>query len=176
MLFAVTNNQSYSDTQAYCFDFDAFEYTLASLNVLSNGTYDPSDSNADAFSNVVVNVQSGEGLPMNIIDGSGGSIVNSTLSRIRSYGFTYYSNLYSVQFDNVEYVNAFAFCSCFGLNTAVLPKCKRVEQLAFYYCSSLSPVSIPSCEYVGISAFAYCSKLTSVDLPMMTSAESFAFT
>ena len=78
-------------------------------------------------------------------------------------------------YDDVEFVNDYAFFGCDYLSSISFPKCKYIGLNAFEYCTSLVSASFPVCTSIGDSAFANCSKLTSANFPVCTSIGRSAF-
>ena len=78
-------------------------------------------------------------------------------------------------YDDVEFVNDYAFFGCDYLSSISFPKCKYIGLNAFEYCTSLVSASFPVCTSIGRSAFYYCYNLTSVSFPACAKISNRAF-
>ena len=107
---------------------------------------------------------------------SGEYILSYTnVSRIRSFAFTGWVELSSVNLPNVSFVGEYAFQSCSALASVNLPAATTIGNYAFCSCYSLTSVSLPVATTIGSSAFYNCSSLTSVNLPVATTIGNYAF-
>lgn len=173
---SVYSNSIYDTTLFSQVSVEVPQPVLVSKTVSENGTYNPVDDSADAYSQVVVNVSSGGGgLPDFVLDGSGGSLFNSTLQTVRSYAFMSHSGITDVEMTNVLSINNSAFYRCGNLKTASFPECIVIGTSAFASCSKLQSVTFSEAQNIMSYAFWKCTSITIADFPECISVGSNAF-
>lgn len=151
---------------------------LVSKTISQNGIYNPVDDNADAFSQVVVNVSGGGGVSdvLRIICGEiSGAISDSTVSNIAHHAFVSASSLTGVEMNSVKQIGSYAFAFCNNMSYASFTECESIAESCFTSCYSLENISFPSVISIGSSCFANCSKLKHVSFPEATTLASSAF-
>lgn len=164
----------------YCEDDITIEYVrpepvLESLSVSENGEYTPG-LGVDGFSQVSVNVQSGDSKENGLIERTiSGTYFNANISRVGEYAFANCYNLNSVELPNCTTILQNAFYICKGLSTVVLQNCSGIYACAFQSCSSLKNISLPMCNSLAQSAFAFCDTLNSISLPSISTIGIYAF-
>lgn len=170
--------------------------TLVEKTITENGTYNPSDDDADGYSSVTVNVDSGftadEIAEYGISGDIGGNAVSirnyafnscpqitgasfPNVTSIGSYAFATCHSLASLYFPNVNNVGQGAFLDCSSLTEVDFPMAERLQSSAFESCSALSYVSLPNAKYIERSAFLNCINLQTIDLPQVTYIYAYAF-
>ena len=150
--------------------------TLISKTISENGTYNPVDDNADAYSQVVVDVSGGGGgVDAKAITREAGSFYDSIVSTIGTSAFGYYAGLSAIEMTSVETIGLNAFISCSALSYASFPKCSNVLSYAFRYCSSLKEIHLSSVFCLSVFAFEGCKKLSIIDLENIQSIPTGAF-
>lgn len=151
---------------------------LVSKSISQNGTYNPSDDNADAYSQVVVNV-SGGGSDDNFLitcKAMSGSIYDTNLSVVPGSLFSNNNYITGVEMTSASLIQSSAFCNCRGITAISFPACVSVGGSAFNQCVNLASVYLPICETISSSAFnVCCNKLKEVDLPMCRTIGERAF-
>jgi len=177
-IFSIISNSIYDTTFFSQVSVAIPEPVLASKYIIENGTYDPTDDNADAYSQVVVSVpNSGSGDDnryLILCERSSGILVDSELIKIKSYWCQSNSHIYGIQAINVDEVKLYAFDSCSLLSYVSLPKCSLIGGSAFVR-TNIQDLYLPSCKSIGGTAFAYCSSLQNVSLPIVTYIGAYAF-
>lgn len=192
---SVSQNGSYNTTLNDSVVVDVLP-NLESISISANGTYTPSQ--ADGFSEVVVNVSGGGGGGIReLVERTASFISDTEVSEVGSYAFYSYSSLKGVDFPNAENIwyNAFyscsrllsvnapnalriasyAFANCYSLESANFPKVSSIDGSAFYRCSRLSEINFPSVKNIYSNAFAGCIALVSVDFPSVGHVGASAF-
>lgn len=143
--------------------------------ITENGSYDPTDDNADAYSQVVVNVSGGGGTSLkDFIEMNYSEINDESVSLVGSYAFCFALNLERAYFGNVSIISDGAFSYCINLKTISAPNLENIGR-AFISCSKLQEISFPKCESVSLYAFDGCSRLSNVSLPECTYVGEAAF-
>lgn len=134
--------------------------TLVSKTITENGTYKSEDDNADGYSNVVINVETGydETLIKNYIQ--------------RSSQFTSFELP-----SGIDSIGAYAFANCQSLTTLNLPTTIQYISSYAFYRTNITLTSLPSnVRSIGIYAFASCPNVTLSSLPStVTIIDSYAF-
>ena len=156
---------------------------LISKTISSNGIYNPADDDADAYSQVVVNVSGGGGSNDNFYIAIGvlsGIISDSTITVIPAYAFTARNSsnggtLDGIDCPEVSQIRLAAFQNCWQLSFAKFPKCELVENQAFGYCSELTSVSLPSLVTLAQGVFQGCYNLSELSLPNCEIIQQQAF-
>ena len=178
---SVSSNSTY-DTTSYSqivVDVPSASMSFISKTISQNGTYDPSDDSADAYSQVVVNVAGGGGdsnIGYDIILGTGtGSISISTISSFRGYVCSNNSGVTELTLTGCEYIGANAFYSCKNMSKISIPDCLSFSDQTFGNCSSLISIYAPSLNSVARSGFASCIGLSEVSLPNVIVLGAYAF-
>lgn len=167
---------------------------LISKIITSNGEYDPSSDNADAFSHVTVSVptestpvlvsksilENGTYNPSDdnadaysqvVVNVSGGGGGDGALLEGILTGTV--SELYTIASGSLR---SYAFTSQRTVLASVnMPNITSIGGSAFNDCRSLQTVSFDNCLYIGGYAFQNCSMLQSVSFPACTNIGSGAF-
>jgi hypothetical protein len=89
--------------------------------------------------------------------------------------FKHFTNLVSVQGNNIETIGDYAFSGCTALTTASFPAETSIGEGAFSGCTALTTVSFPAATTIGEGAFSGCTALTTVSFPAATSIGEDAF-
>ena len=156
-------------------DVPAPQFVTETLNVSTNGTYNPGEG-VDGYSKVVVDVPvSGwdqksfteEFITFINIDNSASFVASSAFQDNKT-----------IQMVNLPYATSVgyaAFWICSSLSQVNLPMCISIDNAAFMVCSSLSQVNLPMCISIGSDAFKGCSSLSQVNLPMCNSIGGAVF-
>ena len=91
------------------------------------------------------------------------SVTDDTLTSIRSYGLAYMTELTSVDFPNLQTINAYAFYNDYALEMDgwQFPKAKTIGNYAFRYCYGITgDVVLPSTvTSIGQYSFASCKNI-----------------
>ena len=132
-----------------------------------------------------------------VLTNSTTSFVDTEMTVIRSYGFSYASALETVSIPNLTKTNTYAFRGCSGLQeanfplltslgagtfygctalvTAYLPKATKLDSNMFYGCKALQNVTATAAVSTGEHTFRECIALKTIDLPSMTSIAANSF-
>ena len=151
----------------------AYVIPSGTLNVSSNGTVD-----CGSYASVSVNVSGGGGSSAEndiIMRTISGTYENNEVTSLGSYAFAYCSNLISATFGNITILEAWAFASCYSLETVSASNITRVGASAFCACSDLKSISFPNAKSIYQYAFSGCTALVSVNLPIATMVSASAF-
>lgn len=148
--------------------------TLVEKTITQNGTYDPSNDNADGYSSVTVNV--GGGITADqIAERTISGVVEGSAATIGSYAFYNCSQITGASFPNAEIIGDQAFSSCASLSFVSFPNVTGINSSAFYNCHSLAEANFPSATYIYGYAFARCFALSQVSLPEVKRIFGYAF-
>ena len=178
---SVYSNSIYDTTLFSQVNVDVSQPVLVSKTITENGTYDPADDNADAYSEVVVNVSSGgggDGDYDNFLIAVGyksGVVDDSSASIIGSFAFISNSKITGIIGRSVTRINTSAFDRCEELSFASFPLCTYINNYAFDICSKLKTLSFPNCSYIGAMAFSNCKMITEAYFPLCESMGQYAF-
>lgn len=175
-IMSVSSNSIYDTTLFSQVSVAIPAASLISKTISENGTYDPIDDNADAYSQVVVDVPSGGGGGQDAINWkiaigvSTGALIDDEITSIPSgafsnHGMSCNNSITGVSFKNVTDVNEYAFNSCPRISYISLPNCKMISGYAFFSCLDISSIIFPNCETMKSNAFAFCTSLSFVSLP-----------
>ena len=97
------------------------------------------------------------------------SVEDDTLTSIRSYGLAYMTALTSVNFPNLQTINAYAFYDDYNIiwNGWPFPKAKTIGNYAFRYCYGLTgDIVLPSTvTSIGQYSFANCDGMETFTAP-----------
>lgn len=172
--FSISSNGTYNVEAFAQAEVSVPSYSLASLNVSENGTYNP--SSGYAFDSVVVNVAGTSVDPVDIIATTilSGSISGSATSIVDN-AFNGRNMITEASFPSCTIIGGSAFRECHGLTNVSFPLCTWVGAYAFSWCYRISSVYFPVCEYIGMSAFYSCSALKTAVFPSCKSMMSGAF-
>ena len=92
-------------------------------------------------------------------------VLPETIKKIGENAFQL-SSVESINLENVEYIDAFAFDSCKGLVEVNLDSAETIERRAFANCSALETVYLsPKLEYISYGIFANCNNFKDVYIP-----------
>ena len=178
-------------------DVPAPQFVTETLNVSTNGTYNPGEG-VDGYSQVVVDVPidgwdqksfTEEIIRFINLDNSASFVASSAFreniniktvnlpyaTTVNLDGFRFCGSLLQVSLPMCSYIGAFAFGYCHSLSQISLPVCSMISNYAFYNCSSLSQLNLPMCSYIGTNAFYGCSSLSQVNLPVCSRLDDGAF-
>ena len=178
-------------------DVPAPQFVTETLNVSSNGTYNPGEG-VDGYSQVVVDVPiSGwdqksftEGtIEITNLDNTASFVASSAFKNdtniqtvnlpyatsVGASAFYYCSSLSQVSLPMCSYIGGGAFQNCSSLNQVSLPVCSYIANNAFYNCKLLNQVNFPVCSYIGNSVFFNCYSLSQASLPLCEYIGSGAF-
>lgn len=168
-------------------DVPAPQFVTETLNVSTNGTYNPGEG-VDGYSQVVVDVpQSVTGFTEKEIT-EGVKIVNlsNSASYVHPYVFEKDTYLQTVNLPNCISVGENAFAECDNLSSVYLPNCTSIGENAFSGCRNLqninienclflsgailgstkiSEINLPKCRYLSGRVFYNCTSLVSISLP-----------
>ena len=97
------------------------------------------------------------------------------VTKIRTNGFAYCTNLTTATFPNCINIGNEAFYDCDNLTTASFPNCTNIGVSAFYWCSKLTTVTFPNCTNIGNKAFHNCTNLSTISFPNCTNIGASAF-
>ena len=183
-------------------DVPAPQFVTETLNVSSNGTYNPGEG-VDGYSQVVVDVPISGWDQKDITEGnveiinldnsasfvasrafySNKTIQTVNLPKCISIGIRAFyscSNLISVSLPECNVIGSGAFEKC-GFSEIYLPECKSIYETAFADCSNLSFISLPKCEYISatlmgviVGTFEY-TKISSIFLPVCSFIGAYTF-
>ena len=159
-------------------DVPAPQFVTETLNVSSNGTYNPGEG-VDGYSQVVVDVpQSVTGYTQKEITEGTIEIINldNSASFVASSAFMNNTTIQTVNLQYATSVGDEAFAKCYKLGQFSLPMCSYIGVSAFYDCHPISQVNLPMCSYIGINAFNGCWSVSKVNLPVCNYIGNFAFT
>ena len=147
-------------------DVPAPQFVTETLNVSSNGTYNPGEG-VDGYSQVVVDVPISGWDQKSFTEGTI-EITNldNTASFVASKAFNGNQNIQTVNLPYATSVGASAFYYCSSLSQVSLPMCSYIGGGAFQNCSSLNQVSLPVCSYIANNAFYNCKLLNQVNFPV----------
>ena len=156
-------------------DVPAPQFVTETLNVSSNGTYNPGEG-VDGYSQVVVDVPIG-GLDQKSLTEGTIEIINldNSASFVASNAFLNNNTIQTVNLPYVTSVGNSAFRNCTSLNQVNLPVCSHIGSNAFYNCKLLNQVNFPVCSYIGSSVFFNCYSLSQASLPLCEYIGSGAF-
>ena len=156
-------------------DVPAPQFVTETLNVSSNGTYNPGEG-VDGYSQVVVDVPISGWDQKSFTEGTI-EITNldNTASFVASSAFKNDTNIQTVNLPYATSVGASAFQNCSSLNQVSLPVCSYIANNAFYNCKLLNQVNFPVCSYIGNSVFFNCYSLSQASLPLCEYIGSGAF-
>lgn len=173
---------------------------LGDILISENGTYD-----ITTFSNAIVNISSEIDNINNYkiaIGAKSGSIYDTQISEVPTYGFYYRNASYGAPITGVEMTNvknigqhAFDFCSellvasfkncisiadyafrgCTSLNQVSFPLCSTIYNFAFYDCVALTQINFPKCSFISGTAFANCYSLSQISFPLVSDIYPGAF-
>ena len=159
-------------------DVPAPQFVTETLNVSSNGTYNPGEG-IDGYSQVVVDVpQSVTGFTQKDLTEKTIDIINlnNSASFVAETAFKDNKQIQTVYLPNCVTVNNWAFGNCTYITSVNLPNCTIFSgSNQFYYNESLSQIYVPLLKNVPNAAFGNCYNLTSIDLPEVTYIGSSAF-
>lgn len=118
----------------------------------------------------------GEDLLNALIDRSITSI-NSNITRIGKYAFSYCLSLISASFQNVINILDGAFKSCYNLTSVSFSNSvTSIGKSTFYDCNKLTNITtLDGVTSIGNEAFSGCSSLTDISLPNVTNIGNYTF-
>lgn len=157
-------------------DVPAPQFVTETLNVSTNGTYNPGQG-IDGYSQVVVDVpQSVIGFTEKEVT-EGIQVVNlsNSASYVNSYAFANNGYIQTVNLPNCTEVRDYAFQNCTSLSSIYLQNCKSIDTNAFFGCKALKSIELPECLEISSYAFGYCHSLTFVSLSKCSSIGTKAF-
>lgn len=177
---SVYSNSIYDTTLFSQVNVDVSQPILVSKTITENGTYDPADDNADAYSEVVVNVSSGGGGGnydnfLIAVGDKSGVVDDSSASIFGEYAFAYNKKITGIIGRSVTSISNNAFTNCVEMSFASFPLCTYIKNNAFDFCSKLETLSFPNCSYISAMAFSYCKKISEVNFPLCESIGRYAF-
>lgn len=83
--------------------------------------------------------------------------------------------LTTVEGNNVEEIEGYAFNGCSRLTTVVLPNVTNLRSHEFSQCAQLSEVKLPKVTEIGEETFKNCASLIELDIPEVTNIQQGAF-
>lgn len=158
-------------------DVPSPQFVTETLNVSSNGTYNPGEG-VDGYSQVVVDVpQSVTGFTQKNLTEGTVEIINldNSASFVASIAFTGNKTIQTVNLPYATSVGNSAFYSCTSLTQVSLPVCSYIGYQTFCLCKSLSQISLPVCSDIGYQAFMSCYSLSKISLPKCSYINVWAF-
>ena len=102
-------------------------------------------------------------------------VLPATVKKILYGAFEENINLKSINLENVEEIEEYAFCECEHLENINLVNVKRIGGSAFEGCKQLVTVNMENVKRIGSSAFEVCKQLVTVNMENAEEIEEFAF-
>lgn len=99
---------------------------------------------------------------INIINGTGSIVSNSSITRVGDFAFGSCKNLTSISLPNVVEVGDNSFYYCTRLKTISLPKLEKIGGRSFYFCTALTTINLPNVISIGSGAFSGCKNLKEI--------------
>ena len=175
-----TSNGSYNITGEFkdgviTVDVPAPQFVTETLNVSSNGTYNPGEG-IDGYSQVVVDVPNDGWDQKSMTEGT--NIITNLDNSASFVASSVFKNNQNIQTVNLPYATSVgdnAFYSCSSLSQVNIPVCSYIGNNAFRECKALKKIDLPKCYILGENAFYLCELLSEVSLPKVLRLGSSTF-